>query len=125
MENEQLLTELRTIAEMVEHPVLAQRLADLQRKIELFIREKDEMQAVFQEHLDNLRHDLAQPVTGIRVYLELIPEVLKEEKAMPGRMAKPEFWEQRYRGVLDSCNCIVSLLRKAAGPLSAEVAPKK
>jgi signal transduction histidine kinase len=115
----QLISELKLQAQSARNSALQQRLAEVEEKALALLREKTEaveqrqrIESQLASKLSQVRHDLAQPLTTLQAFLELLPEVLEREKAAPGVVARPEFWNHHYRRAQDALKAIPQLLKQ-------------
>src|SRR5215472_12318061 len=91
---------LKTRADALSDPEFARRFSELETQVRTLIdRDREALartqarEAQFTARIRAIRHDVAQPVTVIQTFLELMPVVLQEDGFQPEQSLNPDFWK--------------------------------
>lgn len=89
---------------------LGEKLAQLEREVQTLLRAKAEQEAEFRARISAMRHSVAQPLTTVQLFLELLPSVMRQEQMSTERLVNPNYWTQTYGRALDAVKKIPNIL---------------
>jgi signal transduction histidine kinase len=108
MEPTRTIEELKVLA-AGSSPMLG-KIEELEQQIAFLIRRTEEQQKEFSARLSSIRHNAAQPLTTVQLFLDLLPSVMRQEQMVPEKLVNPHFWTQTHQKALDAVRSIPKIL---------------
>ena len=103
------IQELKALAPGHDTAVQA-KLGELEQQVTTLLAEHAACEQHYKAQLSAIRHSVAQPLTTVQLFLDLLPSVMKQEQMVPEKLVNPRFWTQTHARALDAVKQIPTLL---------------
>lgn len=112
------ISEIKTLTQSREDEVLQKKIAEIEQLVTALWKEKQqaldraqELETQFTSKLRSIRHDVAQPLTTLQFFLDLLPTVLQQERLVLTNMVNQNYWTNTYNRAQEALKSIPRILK--------------